>query len=101
MKLVKITFLVTFLTFLQLDKMFFGCIKKICRLPKLCFCLHFKLFLQLAKMMFLATFFPASTNEDDELHLGDKELPFDFVTVSFLSFFFFVLFENFYIKILV
>ena len=33
-------------------------------------------------MMFLATFFPASTDEDDELHLGDKELPFDFVTVS-------------------
>ena len=40
------------------------------------------IFFQLAKMMFLATFFPASTDEDDELHLGDKELPFDFVTVS-------------------
>jgi hypothetical protein len=38
-------------------------------------------------MMFLATFFPASTDEDDELHIGDKELPFDFFTVrNFLEF---------------
>jgi hypothetical protein len=45
--------------------------------------------LQLAKMMFLATFFPASTDEDDELHIGDKELPFDFFTVrNFLGVFF-------------
>lgn len=39
------------------------------------------MFTQLAKMMFLATFFPASTDDEDELlHVGDKEMPFDFVT---------------------
>jgi len=45
------------------------------------------MFTQLAKMMFLATFFPASTDDEDELlHVGDKEMPFDFVTVSLILF---------------
>jgi hypothetical protein len=33
-------------------------------------------------MMFLATFFPASTDDEEDLNTGEKELPFDFVTVS-------------------
>ena len=37
---------------------------------------------QLAKMMFLATFFPASTDDDEDLQSGEKDLPFDFLTVS-------------------
>jgi len=32
-------------------------------------------------MMFLATFFPASTDDDEDLQAGDNKLPFDFFTV--------------------
>jgi hypothetical protein len=36
-------------------------------------------------MLFLATFFPAATDDDDDISSFDKEVPFDFVTVNLSS----------------